>query len=107
MPQTIKAEVIMEVPSDQVIISKTEFNEYQSLKDDGRWWTSKDIFERYHHRMDWMKENILLVPTYQRELDAKNGGCVHYADPENGKFWSFEPKRFKKFMEDNFAEINS
>lgn len=104
MPQTIKANVILEIPEENVIISKAEFNEYQELKDSGRWWNSADIFERYHHRMDWMKENILTP--YKSELDSKTGGCVHYADPENGKFWSFEPKRFKKFMEDNFSEIN-
>lgn len=60
MSQTIKAEVIMEVPSDQVIITKTEFNEYQELKDDGRWWTSKDIEQRYNHKMDWFKQKNLI-----------------------------------------------
>lgn len=106
MPQTIKAEIVIEVPDDHVIISTAEFNEYQSLKDDGRWWTSKDIEQRYNHKMDWFKQKILYVPKFKKILDSQNGGFVHYSDLDDGRYWSFEPKRFKKFMEDNFAEIN-
>jgi len=106
MPQTIKAEVIMEIPANQVIISKAEFNEYQSLKDSGKWWTSKDIEERYGHQMTWFKEKIFYIPKFKKQLSSKNGGCVHYSDVDDGRFWSFEPNRFKKFMEENFPEIN-
>lgn len=106
VPQTIKAEVIMEIPEDQVIITRAEFNEYQELKDDGRWWNTKDVEDRYGHQMKWFKEKVFYVPRFKKQLDSKNGGCVHYSGNDDGRYWSFEPKRFKKFMEDNFPEIN-
>jgi len=106
MPQTIKAEIVMELPPDQVIITKAEFNEYQELKDDGRWWTTKDLENRYNHKLDWFKEKIFYVPKFKKTLSVENGGCVHYSDIGEGRYWSFEPKRFKQFMEENFPEIN-
>jgi len=105
MSQTIKAEVIMEIPNNQVIISKAEFDDYQSLKDGGKWWTSKDIEDRYGHQMKWFKEKIFYIPKFKKQLSTKNGGCVHYSEPDS-RYWSFEPNRFKKFMEDYFSEIN-
>lgn len=86
MSQKIKAEIILEIPNDKVIISKAEFDEYQSLKDEGRWWTSKDVEKHYNHKMDWFKGRIFYIPKYKKILSTENGGCVHYADLENGRY---------------------
>lgn len=104
MPQTIKAEIVIEVPDDHVIITNAQYDEYQSLKDDGCWWKTKDIETRYGHQMRWFKDKILYVPKFKKILSTEYGGYVHY--PDNEKYWSFEPKHFKKFMEENFPEIN-
>lgn len=106
MNQKVKIQAAFEIPEDKVIVDRSEYEKLQNSIDDGCWWTSKDVESRYKHKMDWLKENILLIPSYKSELDAKNGGCVHYADPENGRYWSFEPTRFKEFMSKHFTEIN-
>ncbi|AKP66322.1 DUF771 domain-containing protein [Companilactobacillus ginsenosidimutans] len=111
--QKITATVVMEIPEDKVIISKADFEEYQALKDDDYWWTPKDLKDHYHHDINWFKEKVLFVPRYKKELSTEFGGCVHYSsnDPVdgekyNGRYWSFEPGRFRKFMKEHFAEIN-
>lgn len=114
MPQTITATVVMEVPDDKVIITKAEYSEYQALKDDDTWWTPADLKEHYHHDLAWFKDKVLYVQKYKKELSTEYGGCVHYSTNEpikgqkyNGRYWSFEPGRFRKFMKEHFTEINS
>jgi len=113
MSQTITATVVMEIPDDKVIITKTEYDEYQALKDDDQWWTPADLKAHYHHDMNWFKEKVFYVQKYKKELSTEFGGFVHYSTNEpvkgekyNGRYWSIEPGQFRKFMKEHFTEIN-
>ncbi|WP_099974219.1 DUF771 domain-containing protein [Lactobacillus terrae] len=102
MPQKITTTLTLEMPEDKVLIDKAEYIELKEEQDTARWWTAKDLKERYNHNLDWFKERCLLVPKWQDELkDFVN-------KPENsGKnIWEFEPAKFKKFMSDHFQEIH-
>lgn len=104
--QTIKATVVMEVPEDKVVITKAEYEQLKHDADVGTWWTTQDITDRYHHKMDWFKEKIFYQPKYKKLLSDEYGGPVHYSSNDNGRHWSFEPNGFKIFMEKYFSEIN-
>ncbi|WP_300558458.1 DUF771 domain-containing protein [Companilactobacillus sp.] len=104
--QTIKATVVMEIPEDKVIIDRIEYEQLKYDSDSGTWWTTADITDRYHHKMDWFKEKIFYIPKYKKILSDENGGPVHYSNNENGRHWSFEPNGFKQFMANYFPEIN-
>lgn len=68
------------------------------------WWSMADLKEKTGRGEDWLKENILLRPSFKRILDIENGGMVYY--PENrGDQWCFIASRMSEFLENHFNEI--
>ncbi|KAB2337622.1 DUF771 domain-containing protein [Cytobacillus depressus] len=68
------------------------------------WWTMKDLEQVTGYSDDWLKENILLRPTYKRLLDLENGGFVYYPE-RRGEKWMFIASQMQEFLERNFIQI--
>lgn len=64
-----------------------------------RWWTARDVLERYGITQTWLRDHVMDVPKFQSQLQS----CAQYYGGRTG--WRFEPKGFSDFMRDNFAAI--
>lgn len=93
------------VPIDlqgQIIVNAKEYEELKQRADYDRWWTTKDLKERYGHDLDWFKDNVLYQPKFKRNLEL----CVIPAKGP-GSTWQFEPTKFSAFMREEFKEIGN
>ncbi|WP_179394949.1 DUF771 domain-containing protein [Lacticaseibacillus absianus] len=64
-----------------------------------RWWTVKDVQDRYGVNPAWLSAHILDKPRFQRQLD---GFAFNYG----GRIgWRFEPLAFSEFMRREFRQI--
>ncbi|WP_085521370.1 DUF771 domain-containing protein [Tuberibacillus sp. Marseille-P3662] len=71
---------------------------------DKLWWSMQDLKQQTGRGEDWLKENILLRPSYKKILDIDRGGFVYYPD-RKGDPWCFIASRMSEFLEQHFAEI--
>jgi len=104
MLQTIKAEISITIPTDQILISKVEYEELQSNSLQGVYWTMVDLENRIGKKQVWIKENILYPQKFKRQLDVLQGGFVYYPKAK-GEKWSFLASKMTQFLEDNFYSI--
>lgn len=98
--QRIKTEVVINIPSDYVLVKKTEFEHLQEQQLIGRYWTMKDLEERTGMKQLWLKENVLYVPKLKTQLEK----FTHYPNSQ-GEKWNFQSSKMAKFLEDNFYLI--
>ncbi|MDK1716378.1 hypothetical protein LABALGLTS371_15890 [Dellaglioa algida] len=104
MKQTIKFTTEVVIPPDKILIDSSEYEELLSDQLAGRWWNLKEVKQRTGHDANWLKDNILLVPKFRKQLDAENGGPVFYPGI-SGRDYQFEPVQFGKFLEVWFPVI--
>ncbi len=104
MQQAIKAELFINIPSDQILISKVEYEELQSKSFQGVYWTMSDLENRIGKKQVWIKENILYPQKFKKQLDVLQGGFVYYPKAK-GEKWSFLASKMSQFLEDNFYAI--
>ncbi|MRG86700.1 DUF771 domain-containing protein [Salinibacillus xinjiangensis] len=104
MQQKLSANVIIQIPSDSVLISKVELQELRQQQLTGVYWSMKDLEKRINHKNEWIKENILYPSKFRKILDVQNGGFVKYPESKGDK-WSFQSSKMAKFLDDNFHEI--
>lgn len=102
--QVIKAELSINIPNDQILISKVEYEELQSNSLQGVYWTMSDLENRIGKKQVWIKENILYPPKFKKQLDVLQGGFVYYPKSK-GEKWSFLASKMARFLEDNFYTI--
>src|SRR5690554_2935853 len=100
MTQQIKAEVVINIPSDYVLIKKSEFEELQQEKISGVYWSMKDLEERTGMKRQWLQSNLLYVPKFKEELKE----FVFYPRSQ-GEKWVFHAQKMSKFLDDNFHRI--
>lgn len=87
---------------DQIIVDAKEYEELKQRADYDRWWTPKDLKERYGHDLRWFKEKILYQPKFKQAMSQ----CVIPAEGSGGT-WQFEPTKFSAFMREEFEEIGN
>lgn len=104
MQQAIKAEIFINIPTDQILISKVEYEELQSNSLQGVYWTMSDLENQIGKKQVWIKENILYPQNFKRQLDVSQGGFVYYPKAK-GEKWSFLASKMSQFLEDNFYKI--
>lgn len=98
---TITPTISIEIPADQVLISKAEYDRLVEQADTYRWWDSIDLAQRYHQKVTWFSDNIFQNPRF---IVMLRGQSVMY--PGSGvKGYRCDPVRFGKFMSDYFPEI--
>lgn len=104
MGQKLKAEVLISIPPEYTLILTTDYNDLLKDNDVGTWWTLKEVCERTNRSERWLKDTILEVPKYKRDIDIAKGGFVKY--PTGGKSgYLFLATKTKQFLEDNFVNI--
>ncbi|MFL0504790.1 DUF771 domain-containing protein [Ureibacillus sp. 179-F W5.1 NHS] len=104
MQQQLSVNLTIPIPSDSVLILKTELEELQQSKYDGVYWTMKDLEKRVGKKSDWIKEKILFPPNLRKKLDVRYGGPVAYPTSK-GETWMFHAKKMTKFLDENFDKI--
>ncbi|WP_409370333.1 DUF771 domain-containing protein [Lysinibacillus sp. 38-6] len=102
--QVIKAELSINIPNDQILISKVEYEKLQSNSLQGVYWTMSDLENRIGKKQVWIKENILYPTKFKKQLDVLQGGFVYYPRAK-GEKWSFLASKMARFLEDNFYTI--
>lgn len=106
MNQKIRAEVVLTIPEDKILISLQEYENLLESNYGGRVINLKKFSSLLSRSERWVKENLLEDKVFKRKLDAKNGGFVHY--PEfNGDPYSFLEDEARKFIQENFERIFS
>jgi len=98
--QKIKFEVAVEIPSHLVLVEKSEYEALKEQKNIGRWWTMQDLEEYTNMKRDWLKEHVLYVPKYKKQIEK----FVNYPQRQ-GEKWSFQATKMAHFLEDNFYQI--
>lgn len=104
--QQITAEVVINIPSDYVLVKKAEFEQLEADRLEGVFWTMKDLEQRTNKKQEWLKDNVLYQPRFKKELDVEHGGFVYYPK-KSGEKWSFQASKMAKFLEENFYLIFS
>lgn len=102
--QQIKAEVVINIPPDYVLVKKSELEELQQERLSGVYWSMKDLEKRINKSRPWILENILYKPRFRKVLDSNNHGPVYYPKSQ-GENWSFHAAKMAKFLDDNFHLI--
>lgn len=99
--QKIKAEVVITIPDDMVIITRVEYEQLKQNELHGIYWSMKELEKRVNKKSEWIKENILYPLKFRKILDSKNEGV--YITPKQ------KDKRglFKQLIWQNFQSIFS
>ncbi len=104
MDQCIKANVVIQIPEEYILVEKTEYERLKIEDDLGKWWTLSDVMKRVNRKRTWLLENLLNNPKYRNKIDIRKGGFVKY--PTGGKdSYLFLASETKKFLENNFQEL--
>ena len=107
MATKIRANVIIDLPDDKVMVDKTyiedleDFRKLNSL--DGQTWKMQDLIKHVGHDRAWIKKNIL-TPFY-KELNFENGGPAFIPLDGSNQQYAFNAKEMAKFLEQHFSDI--
>lgn len=104
MQQLISTNVVIQIPADQVLITKIEFDELKQHELYGMYWSMKDLEKRTNKKHEWIKENMLYPERFKKVLDVDCGGFVFYPKSK-GQNWSFHATKMANFLDVNFREI--
>lgn len=83
----------------QSAVDKAVAERMQHEPDYRRWWSAKDVQDRYGVTPTWLSEHVLNKPRFQRQLD---GFAFNYRGQIG---WRFEPLAFSEFMRKEFRNI--
>ncbi|WP_046466060.1 DUF771 domain-containing protein [Staphylococcus equorum] len=64
------------------------------------WWTMKDLEYETSKTRKWLKDNILEIPKYKKEIKQFSHYPIH-----NNDEYRFVGNKMQQFLEDNFLEI--
>ncbi|MED4400227.1 DUF771 domain-containing protein [Metabacillus fastidiosus] len=104
MQQLISTNIVIQIPSDQILITKVEYKELKQQEIFGTYWSMKDLEKRTNKKHEWIKENILYPGRFRKVLDVDCGGFVFYPKSK-GQTWSFHATKMAKFLDEYFQEI--
>ncbi|OIK10163.1 hypothetical protein BIV60_22245 [Bacillus sp. MUM 116] len=102
--QEISTNVVIQFPSEFVLITKLEFEELKQHELTGTYWSMKDLERRTNKKHDWIKEHILYPERHRKVLDIEYGGFAFYPKSK-GQTWSFHASRMAEFLDKNFQAI--
>ena len=102
--QQLNVSLSIQIPADQVLISKVELEELQKGSLSGVYWSMKDLEQRINKKQAWIKENILYQSRFRKILDIRFGGFVFYPESQ-GQSWSFQAVEMATFLDKYFGTI--
>lgn len=98
--QTLNIQLSIEIPEEYVLIKKVELEELKREKLHGVYWSMSDLEDRTNKKQLWLKENILYVPEFKKQLEE----FVYYPK-SSGEKWSFHAAKMADFLDKNFHKI--
>ena len=104
MSQLISANIVIQIPTDQILITKVEYEELKQQELLGTYWSMKDLEKRTSKKHEWIKDNILYQERFKKILDVDCGGFVFYPKSK-GQNWTFHAVKMAKFLDKYFQEI--
>jgi phage pi2 protein 07 len=104
MMQKIKAEIVITIPEDMVLITKVEYEKLKQNELAGVYWNMKDLEKRINKKSEWIKEHILYPTKFRSFLDVEMGGFVFYPNVR-GQTWAFQSTKMAKFLDEKFHYI--
>nr|WP_223820860.1 DUF771 domain-containing protein [Bacillus sp. S3] len=104
--QRIKAEVVITIPEDMVLLTRVEYDELKLNELSGVYWNMRELEKRTNKKSEWIKENILYPERFRKILDIDNGGFVYYPETK-GQHWAFQATKMAAFLDINFNRIFS
>ncbi|MED4122638.1 DUF771 domain-containing protein [Halalkalibacterium halodurans] len=99
--QQLNVNLLIQIPSDLVVITKVELEELKRQELSGVYWNMKDLEKRVSRKSEWIKENILFPAKFRKVLDVEHGGFVFYPKSK-GQTWSFQANKMAAFLDKNF-----
>lgn len=102
--QKIKAEVVITIPEDLVLLTRVEYEILKQNELSGVYWNMKELEKRTNKKSEWIKENILYPERFRKILDVDNGGFVYYPKTK-GQHWAFQASKMAAFLDNNFDRI--
>lgn len=99
MTQKLQTEVIIEIPSNQVLIFKDEFDRLQ-LSSEKTWWTLDDVMKKVSVSRKTFTDKVLLNPKFKNDLS----NWTRYPSTKGEKYY-FLASKMSQFLEDNFLDI--
>lgn len=102
--QKLNINLSVPIPEDMVLIHKVELEELKEQSLAGIYWNMSDLTKRTGKSINWLKDNILFLPKFKKELDSQNGGCVFYPRVQ-GQPWVFKAKEMAEFLDNHFQQI--
>lgn len=102
--QKLNIDLEIMIPSDSVLIKRTDLQNLIESSLTGVYWSMKDLERHIGKKQHWIKEHILYVPKFKKHLDSANGGFVYYPESQ-GQTWAFHAIKMAEFLDKNFAEI--
>jgi len=100
MNQTL--DITVSIPSDYVLIKKSDWDEAVGQKLIGKQWTMKDLENHTNRSNNWLKDNLLYP--YRNELDIVLGGFVRYPNTK-GQPWRFGALEMANWLEENKRRV--
>lgn len=101
MDQKINVSLEISVPSDMILIKKSEFEDLDGQDDYGKWVNMAEFVVRSTRSAPWIRKHVLENVLIMDGLRVENGGWVHY--PNNrGDHYSFRLSGMKDFLENDF-----
>lgn len=97
---TIEPTIKVKLPADKVIVDKATYDKIKHRADFSRWWSIKDLEERYGHQKQWFVANVFAP--YEKKLRDR---VVMYPHGGRSSYW-VKPIEFAAFMDEHFSEIS-
>ena len=102
--QKLNVELSIEIPPEDVLISKIELQQLKQNELRGVYWNTKDLESHTGRSLLWLKENLLYPSKFRKTLDVENNGFVSYPQA-SGQPWVFQATKMADFLEKNFHLI--
>ncbi|WP_261805664.1 DUF771 domain-containing protein [Lapidilactobacillus luobeiensis] len=96
---TINPTIKIDLPTDKIIVSKSEYDELVKKADMSGWWGLDELEKRYGHGRKWFVDNVFAP--FERKLRDR---IVMYPYGGKSTYW-VKPKEFVYFMDMHFSEI--
>lgn len=104
--QQLSVNLTIAIPSDRILILKTELQELKQQQLKGVYWSMKNLETRINRKSEWIKDHLLYPQQFKAVLDVENGGFVFYPK-SRGQTWSFHALKMTEFLDQNFHRIFS
>lgn len=91
--------ITIQLPSDKIIVDRSEYEELKKTSSKGRYLTLSEVLELLSVSRPWLLENVLYKPEIRKQIDIdkNSNGFVKYPDNQGGRYY-FLASKTKEFL---------